>query len=81
MDDKRYWFPVRPASNGWGWGLPQVWQGWVILVGFLVLLIGGLARLASYGQLVSVGYSCVLAGLLIGIVAWKGEPQSMRHRR
>ena len=24
MDDKRYWFPVKPPGYGWGWGLPLV---------------------------------------------------------
>ena len=81
MDDKRYWFPVRPARNGWGWGLPRAWQGWAILLGFLILLIGGVVWLAPYGELIVAGYGCVMGGLLVGIVAWKGEPQSMRHRR
>lgn len=80
MKEKRYWFPVRPARRGWGWGLPQVWQGWVVLLAFFVLLLGGLAWLAPYGQLVSIAYSFALAGLLIGVALWKGEPQSMRDR-
>ena len=49
MGPKRYWFPVHPARNGWGWGLPIAWQGWVAFLVFFVLLIGLTARL--YGRL------------------------------
>lgn len=80
MPDQRYWFPVRPAARGWGWGLPQVWQGWAVLAGFCVLLVGGLFALAPYGQLACVMFGCVMGGALIAIAAWKGEPQSLRHR-
>ena len=34
-DRPRYWFPAK--RYGWGWGLPAVWQGWVVLVGFIGL--------------------------------------------
>ena len=78
MKPPRYWFPVRPASRGWGWGLPLVWQGWAVYAVFLAALIGGLILLAPYGQLATIGYSCLLATLFIALVAWKGEPQ---HRR
>lgn len=81
MDKKRYWFPVRPASSGWGWGLPLVWEGWAVLVGFFALLIGGMTVLAPYGQFAAVGYACVLAGCLLAVAFWKGEPQARRHDR
>lgn len=78
---KRYWFPVRPADRGWGWGLPQVWQGWAVLLAFLVLLVGGVIVLAPHGQLAVIAYGCVLGALLLAVVAWKGEPQSVRKQR
>lgn len=81
MNDKRYWFPVRPARNGWGWGLPQVWQGWAVLLAFFVLLIAGMVMLAPYGALIGALYGCVMGGLLLAVVFWKGEPQSMRDNR
>ena len=28
--DKRYWF--RAKKYGWGWGIPQTWQGWTVLI-------------------------------------------------
>ena len=81
MDEKRYWFPVRPAGNGWGWGLPRVWQGWAVLLAFLVLLIGGVIVLAPHGQLAIIAYGCFLGVLLAAVAAWKGEPESLRGKR
>jgi hypothetical protein len=78
MNEKRYWFPVRPARNGWGWGLPQVWQGWAVLAAFFVLLVASAILLAPYGQMISIAVQLILAALLFAIVWWKGEPQSMR---
>jgi hypothetical protein len=76
MSQKSYWFPARPARNGWklGWGLPSVWQGWAVYVVFVLSLIGGPILLAPFGQLVLLGYLCSLIVLVLGITAWKGEP-------
>jgi hypothetical protein len=81
MQAQKYWFPVRPASRGWGWGLPLVWQGWATCAVFFAALIGGLVLLAPFGELVSIGYSCLLAALFIAVVAWKGEPQRLRDTK
>jgi hypothetical protein len=78
MNTRRYWFPVRPARNGWGWGLPVVWQGWAVLPGYLLVLIGGITVLAPFGVLAIIGYSLLLGALLLAIFFWKGEPQSIR---
>jgi hypothetical protein len=78
MSAPRYWFPVRPARNGWGWGLPQVWQGWAVLLAFSVLLTGGEITLASYGALVLAAWGLLMGALLLAVCFWKGEPQSMR---
>jgi hypothetical protein len=79
MSDEHYWFPVRPARNGWGWGLPIAWQGWVVFAAFFVLLVGGEIAMAPYGQLATVAYGCGLGALFLAIVWWKGEPQRMRE--
>ncbi|GAB3465218.1 hypothetical protein GCM10027321_30030 [Massilia terrae] len=78
MATKRYWFPVRPARGGWGWGLPVVWQGWVVYLIFFVLLIGGSIVLSPYGTLAVVANGFVSGGFLLAMAFWKGEPQSMR---
>jgi hypothetical protein len=78
MKARQYWFPVRPAARGWGWGLPLVWQGWAAYAVFLAALIGGPVLLAPYGQLVMIAYSGIVALLFVALVAWKGEPQRLR---
>ena len=75
MDNKRYWFPVKPKGYGWGWGLPLVWQGWVVYAAFLATLIGGVVALAPVGQLAVITWACLVGVLFLAIVAWKGEPQ------
>jgi len=81
VNERRYWFPVRPARNGWGWGLPLVWEGWAVLVLFFALLIGGEIALASHGALVLAAWGLLMGALLLAICFWKGEPQSMRDQR
>lgn len=34
---RKYWF--GPKAYGWGWGLPLTWQGWVVLLAYLVFMI------------------------------------------
>jgi hypothetical protein len=80
MKAKSYWFPVRPARDGWGWGLPVVWQGWLAFALFLAALIAGMVALLPFGQLAVIAYSCAVGGLFLGVVFWKGEPQSERDR-
>ena len=38
-DDRDIWFPAK--RYGWGWGFPIAWQGWVVLLVYLVLLFLG----------------------------------------
>lgn len=37
---KRYWFPAK--EYGYGWGLPVTWQGWLVIVAYLVLIAAGI---------------------------------------
>ena len=37
---RKYWFPAK--RYGWGWGPPSAWQGWAVLVTYLVLVLGGI---------------------------------------
>ena len=39
---KKLWF--RAKRYGWGW-YPVTWQGWLVLLGFLVLDFGNVYRL------------------------------------
>ena len=78
MTDKRYWFPVRPARNGWGWGTPTDSRGWAAVAAFFAALVGGVLLVAPYGALWISAFSCVWGAMFVAFIAWKGEPQSMR---
>lgn len=73
----RYWFPAK--RYGWGWSFPATWQGWAVLVGYLVLILGGIpvihARLGNVAYLVCL---VALTALLVAICRLKGEPVRWR---
>ena len=45
MSDGPKWF--APKRFGYGSGLPIAWQGWVLLIGFLVLTLAAALLLAN----------------------------------
>jgi hypothetical protein len=73
----RYWF--RAKRYGWGWGLPCAWQGWVVLIAYCTLLLGGVPLVrASMGGFAYVAYVLVLTVALAAICWYKGEPPRWR---
>lgn len=74
---KDYWFPAK--KYGFGWGLPQTWQGWVTVAVFLLCL-----ELATYffqPRENPVLYSLVvvlLSAIFLVVVYLKGEPSGFR---
>lgn len=73
---KRYWFPAKRV--GWGWGPPSTWQGWVVLVTFLVLLAAAAWQLLpmSPGRFALV--AAITTAVLIAICYITGEPPGWR---
>jgi len=43
--DDKMWF--RPKSFGWGVGLPLTWQGWLMMVTHVALILGIVALLRN----------------------------------
>lgn len=75
--DRKYWFPAK--RYGWGWGLPNAWQGWVVLIGFLLLVCGGSILFSPAKQLaVYVAYVAMLCVLLVAVCWLTGEPPRWR---
>jgi hypothetical protein len=75
--EQKYWFPAK--RFGWGWGIPSVWQGWVVLLVFFGLLTGGaLVLLPAHGAAIFVAYSSVLSAILVAVCWIKGEPPRWR---
>jgi hypothetical protein len=76
-DSDRYWFPSK--GYGWGWGPPRCRQGWVVLLGYMLLATPGplVLRLPDHA-LMLVLYESILTGALL-LVCWKkGEPPRRR---
>jgi len=72
-DDKTYWFPAK--RYGWGWGLPNVWQGWVVMAVFAFLVVvGAVLLLPSHDSGAFVAYTVLLCALLVAVCWAKGEP-------
>ncbi|HEY2899261.1 MAG TPA: hypothetical protein VGL59_01710 [Polyangia bacterium] len=71
----KYWFPAK--RYGWGWGPPTAWQGWVVLVVWMVILTVGSVRLAER-PLPLVVFIVITAGTLLAICYAKGEPPRWR---
>ncbi len=72
-DQRKYWFPAK--RYGWGWGIPTTWQGWLVLLAFIVLLVIGSVLFPPRTELWAyLAYVAVLCALLIVICWLKGEP-------
>jgi len=77
QNERGYWFPAK--RYGWGWGLPVRWQGWVVLVAFVALLVGGSIVLRPAKALTFYLVYVVVLCALLTLVCWlKGEPPRWR---
>lgn len=78
MDDepKRYWFPAK--RYGWGWGPPSTWQGWLVLLVWLAVLIPASTSFAARSLPLFFVFIAVMVTSIIAICYAKGEPPSWR---
>jgi hypothetical protein len=74
-NEKQLWFPAK--KYGWGWGLPNCWQGWLVFTAYLALLCAG-AFLVSKHTGLFLAYTVVLSIVLIVICYFKGEKPRWR---
>ena len=58
--DGKYWFPAK--RYGWGWGPPSRWQGWVFLIAWLAVLVGG-------SQWLMPRHAALYALFIVGMIA------------
>jgi hypothetical protein len=69
----RYWFPRK--RYGWGWGLPSCWQGWVVLVAYVLamaVVMPFAMTLAHKGN--ALLFAAGLTAVFLYVVYRKGEP-------
>jgi hypothetical protein len=76
--DRQIWFPAK--RYGWGWGLPVAWQGWVILIVWVVVVAVGASFLAGRHWAAYAVFMLFMAALLIGVCYAKGERPRWRWR-
>ena len=75
--EKRYWFPAK--RYGWGWGMPATWQGWVVMMVWLIVFVPGSTLLAQRGYWLGfVLFALLMSGSLFAICYVKGEPPRWR---
>jgi hypothetical protein len=74
--ETKYWF--RAKRYGWGWGLPSTWQGWVVLIVWIAVLLASTPLLRAYPVWV---YAAFVIGMILALTAIcfaKGEPPRWR---
>ena len=72
-DTPTYWFPRK--RYGWGWGPPTTWQGWVVIVAYLVLLMAAIVFVPPGRHMGAFFMTlAVLTVALLVICKAKGEP-------
>jgi hypothetical protein len=71
-DEKRFWFPAK--KYGYGWGPPNCWQGWLVILIYVALLSGGSFLLRPDKHMaLFLGYTAILTAVLVIICYIKGE--------
>jgi hypothetical protein len=63
MTEGPQWFAAK--THGYGAGLPIAWQGWVLLLGYLAVVIGGALLFARNRPLL---FFSVVIALTVGFV-------------
>ena len=78
-DAKSHWFPAK--RYGWGWGPPVTWQGWVVLVGWIAILVVVSPWLAPRSMPLFIVFEIVMVAVLLTICFLKGERPRWRWGR
>ncbi|MGH8456645.1 MAG: hypothetical protein ACRETW_05590 [Stenotrophobium sp.] len=74
---RRYWFSVK--RYGWGWGLPATWEGWVVLLTWLAVVVPVSGWLAAHKDVVlALPFVVFMTVVLLLICFAKGEPPRWR---
>jgi hypothetical protein len=74
--ETKYWF--RAKRYGWGWGLPLTWQGWVVMIVWLAMLMGSAPLLRVHPPWVYGVFVIAMIVILVAICFAKGEPPRWR---
>jgi len=69
------WFPAK--KYGWGWGLPTCWEGWVVMIVWMALVVAGSIVLAKH-LLIYIAYAFIMGAVFFVICLLKGEKPRWR---
>jgi hypothetical protein len=76
-EEKKIWFPAK--KFGWGWGPPVCWQGWVVLLVYIALLVAAPWLVSPHKTLSGyIAYVTGISAVLIYICWRKGEKPRWR---
>ena len=74
-NEKKIWFPAK--RYGWGWGPPVCWQGWVVIIVWVLLVAAGAFVLMPHlGWFIP--YTAIMCLVLCAICSLKGEKPRWR---
>jgi hypothetical protein len=76
VSEKRYWFPAK--RYGWGWGPPNTWQGWLVLLLWLAAIFAAMPFLKRGHPVGCAIFLASMVGLLLAVCYIKGEPPAWR---
>jgi hypothetical protein len=76
----KIWFSAM--KYGIGWGLPTAWQGWVVLLAYIVLVLSGIRILRiSPGFIVVFILYVLFLTVILFLICWKkGEKPELRWK-
>ena len=70
--DSNIWFSAK--KHGWGWGFPIKWQGWLVLLAYVGLILKITTAYNPEGSiLIWLSYILPLTAIFIAIYWHKGE--------
>ncbi len=74
---RTYWFPAK--RYGWGWGLPNCWQGWLVFVAFIANIILGAILFPPPRHTAAYLVNIFASVIVFSVICWrKGEPPKWR---
>jgi hypothetical protein len=77
-EGKEIWFPAK--KYGYGWGFPITWQGWAVLLLYLLLVTVGSFVLTDSPEniIYFLAYVAFLTAILLYVYRKKGEKPEWR---
>jgi hypothetical protein len=77
-EKKEIWFPVK--KYGYGWGFPITWQGWAVLLSYLLFVtVGSFVLTDSPKNIIYfIAYVTFLTAILLYVCWKKGEKPEWR---